>query len=56
MKITDAYDGTLQTIDIDLSSYADERATFMLEVKANGPASQDWAVWLEARIIHPYVL
>ena len=55
-EVSDAYDGTLQTIDIDLSSYADERATFMLEVTANGPSSQDWAVWLEARIIHPYVL
>lgn len=52
VEITDTYDGMLKTVDIDLSPWAnDVRVTFALEVRANGPSGQDWATWVEAKII-----
>lgn len=50
-EINDTYDGNLRTIDIELSLYAGEKADFILQVDANGSASQDWATWVEAKII-----
>lgn len=50
-EITDSYDGTLQTIDVDLSRYAsDYVVAFALLVRANGSSAQDWATWTEAKI------
>ena len=45
------YDGTIKTIDVDLTPYAGKRADFILRVSAEGSSNQDWAVWHEARII-----
>ena len=50
-EITDTYDGTLRTIDVDLSSYAGSSLDFHLVVLANGTSAQDWAVWVEAKIV-----
>ncbi len=43
-------DGSLTTIDVDLSSLAGETVKFVFAVQANGPATQDWAVWVNPRI------
>ncbi|MFP3897946.1 MAG: InlB B-repeat-containing protein [Dehalococcoidia bacterium] len=51
-EVTDTYDGALPTIDVDLSPYvSDYGVTFILEVQANGPSNQDWAAWVEAKVI-----
>ena len=47
------YDGSIQSLDIDLSSLAGKSVEFVLAVLANGPASQDWAFWLAPRIVGP---
>jgi len=46
-------DGTLKSIDIDLTSLAGKSVEFVLGVLANGPASQDWAVWVSPQISIP---
>ncbi len=43
-------DGSLTALNIDLSSLAGETVRFVFAVQANGPASQDWAVWVNPRI------
>lgn len=43
-------DGSLTSVDIDLSSLAGESVKFIFAVQANGPATQDWAVWIAPRI------
>jgi len=45
------YDGTLKTIDVDLTPYAGKKADFILRVTAEGSSTQDWAAWENARII-----
>jgi hypothetical protein len=51
-EVTDSYDGIVRTIDVDLSPYAgDLKVTFILEVQANGQANQDWAAWVEAKVV-----
>jgi hypothetical protein len=45
-----AYDGTLKTLDIDLTPYAGKKADFILRVSAEGVSTQDWFAWEEARI------
>ncbi len=45
-----ACDGSLQTIDVDLSSLAGRNVQFALVVLANGSSGQDWAVWVNPRI------
>jgi len=46
-------DGTLKSIDVDLTSLAGKTVEFVLAVLANGPASQDWAVWVSPQIALP---
>lgn len=46
-----SYDGTLKTINVDLTPYAGKKADFILKVSAEGTSQQDWAVWEQARII-----
>ena len=50
---TKSCDGTLKSIDVDLSSLAGKSVEFVLGVLANGPASQDWAVWVSPQIAIP---
>lgn len=44
------YDGSIQKLDIDLSSLAGKSVVFILRVNANGVSDQDWAFWLQPRI------
>ena len=46
-------DGSLKNIDVDLTSLAGKSVEFVLGVLANGPASQDWAVWVNPQIAIP---
>jgi hypothetical protein len=46
----EVYDSSMRTLDIDLSSLNGKNVQFMLQVKANGPIGQDWALWLAPRI------
>jgi hypothetical protein len=44
-------DGSLTSVDLDLSSLAGHTVKFALVVTANNPgAAQDWAVWVDPRI------
>jgi hypothetical protein len=44
------YDGSIQSLNVDLSSLAGKSVEFTLAVLANGPSNQDWAFWLLPRI------
>ncbi len=48
---TETYDGSWTKLDIDLSAAAGPSVEFLLGVHANGPASQDWALWLNPVIM-----
>jgi hypothetical protein len=50
-EVKDSYDGTIKTIDVPLQAYVGKRVLFRLEVRANGSSAQDWAAWVEAKII-----
>jgi hypothetical protein len=45
--------GTMKDVDVDLSSIAGKNVQFALAVLANGPADQDWAVWVSPRVEIP---
>lgn len=47
---TDTCDGNLKSVDVDLSSLKGKTVKFVLATLANGPATQDWAVWVNPRI------
>lgn len=48
-----SYDGSIQSLDVDLSSLAGKSVEFVLAVLANGPSNQDWGFWLAPRIVGP---
>ena len=50
---TDTCDGALKNIDVDLSSIAGKSVQFALAVLANGPATQDMAVWVNPQVAKP---
>ena len=51
-QVHDIYDGEIITTDMAFDrEYFSENADFMLQVKANGSWQQDWAAWVEAKII-----
>ena len=50
---TETCDGTLKSVDVDLTSIAGKNVQFALAVLANGPADQDWAVWVSPEIRLP---
>jgi len=50
-SVFDTYDGSLKTMDISLSPWAGKRVDFILRVDAGPSSAQDWAVWVEARIV-----
>ena len=50
-EITDSYDGQLQTLNIPLAPWAGQTADFILEVQAGATSAQDWATWVEAKIV-----
>jgi hypothetical protein len=45
------YDGATANLDVDLSALAGHTVKFILTVEANGPSGQDWAFWLQPRIM-----
>jgi len=51
-SLIDSYDGNLKTIDVPFPPESfGKQVNFYLQVKTNGPSNQDWAGWVEARII-----
>ncbi len=50
---TDTCDGTLKDVDVDLSSIAGKNVQFALAVLANGPSTEDAAVWVSPRVQIP---
>jgi hypothetical protein len=50
---TDTCDGILKSVDVDLTSLAGKNVQIALAVLANGPADQDWAVWIAPQIKIP---
>src|SRR5690606_1415501 len=47
----EAYEGNYYTIDLSLNNLAGETLKFILEVDANGGNNQDYAIWLNPRIV-----
>lgn len=50
---TETCDGTLKDIDVNLNSIVGKNVQFALAVLANGPADQDWAVWIKPEVVLP---
>ncbi len=50
------YDGKLDDISVDLSSYAGMTQTIRLAVFAKNSSTQDWAVWADAKVTAPATL
>lgn len=50
---SDTCDGSLQNVNLDLSSIAGHTVQFVLAVQANGTSAQDWAVWVSPRVEIP---
>jgi hypothetical protein len=48
-----SYNGSLISIDIDLSGLVGRKVEFILNVDAHGSSGQDWAVWVDPRIERP---
>lgn len=48
---TETYDGSLRDINIDLSSLSGKSLQFILVVTADGNSAQDWAIWINPRIM-----
>lgn len=52
LSVHDTYDGQIITVDMAFDrQYFGDAADFMLQVQANGTSEQDWAAWVEAKII-----
>ncbi len=45
------YDGSVKSLDIDLESLEGKSVEFRLVVDAHGSSGQDWAVWVNPRIV-----
>jgi len=45
--------GSLLSVDVDLSAYAGQQAAFMLIVNAGASSAQDWAVWVNPVVSTP---
>jgi len=46
-----AYGSPIETIDVPLDPWIGRNVGFVLRVETNGPPKQDWAAWVEARIV-----
>ncbi|MDI6769484.1 MAG: NBR1-Ig-like domain-containing protein [Anaerolineales bacterium] len=47
---SESCDGTLRSVDVDLSGIVGQTVQFAFAVLANGSAAQDWAVWIAPRV------
>ena len=45
------HDGKLDLYEVDLSELAGQKRTFTIRVEAGDPAEQNWAVWVDPRLI-----
>ena len=50
---TESCDGTMKAIDVNLTPLAGKTVEFVLAVLANGPATQDTAVWVAPQVALP---
>ncbi|NTW12812.1 MAG: hypothetical protein HGA30_05835 [Anaerolineales bacterium] len=50
---TKTCDGTLRSVEVDLTPLKGKTVEFILAILANGPATQDWAVWVKPQIALP---
>jgi len=50
-SVTDSYDEKLKTLEISLAKWAGQKADFILKVEAGSTSSQDWATWVEAKVV-----
>lgn len=50
---TKSCDGTMKSVDVDLTPIKGKTVEFILTVLANGPSNQDWAVWVRPQIALP---
>jgi hypothetical protein len=50
---TETCDGTLKSVNVDLTPLAGKSVEFILAILANGPSTQDWAVWIRPQIALP---
>ena len=50
---TETCDGTLRSVDVDLTPLKGKTVEFILAILANGPSTQDWAVWVKPQIALP---
>jgi hypothetical protein len=50
---TETCDGTLKSVDVDLTSLTGKNVEFILAILANGPSTQDWAIWIRPQIAIP---
>jgi hypothetical protein len=50
---TEICDGTMRSIDVDLTSLKGKSIEFILTVLANGAPTEDWAVWVKPQIALP---
>lgn len=48
---SESYDAKFTVLNLDLSSLAGKSVEFAFAVLANGPAAQDWALWISPRIV-----
>lgn len=47
-----AYGDGVKEAEVDLGAYAGQAIDFVIGVDAEGSAAQDWAAWVEARIVY----
>lgn len=50
---TKGYNSSLEDFNVDLSSLAGKKVDFTLTVWAGATSAQDWAIWLDAKIVRP---
>ena len=46
------YDGSIDNLDINLSTFAGRSGQVILRVYAHDSSAQDWAVWVNPRILN----
>jgi hypothetical protein len=51
-SVTQSYSGGVDEYEYSLSSYAGQTIDMVLNVNAAGVSTQDWATWIEARIVN----
>jgi hypothetical protein len=51
ISLPDIYDGKLKETTISLAGYAGKTVNFELQVTAGKSSNQDWAAWVDARIL-----